>query len=89
MKNILIYFIIIISFTSCGNTQSDYMTLAKYNILCLEHNGGNSIYTVGKINKLLCNDGFIINNPNLDTVYGKEVYEEFIRLKNENEKSKI
>lgn len=76
----------LILFTGCQDKQVDNMVLAKLNILCKDHKSAKQIYNQGRDNYLLCKDGFIIKNYDLDSVYGQEVYDEYIRLEEETKK---
>ena len=86
MKFLILLFLIL--FTGCQDKQVDNMVLAKLNILCKDHNSAKQIGSQGRDNFLLCKDGFIIKNYDIDTVYGQEVYDEYIRLEEETKKGK-
>lgn len=78
---IILFILIGILFLGCEENKVDYMSLAKFNVLCKEHNGASQVYTIYKTNCLLCKDGFVIKNYKLDDVYGPEVFQEYEKLK--------
>lgn len=84
MKLLIILFIIL--FTGCQDKQIDNMVLAKLNILCKDHKSAKQIGSQGRDDYLLCKDGYIIKNYDIDVVYGQEVYDEYIKLEEEHKK---
>lgn len=89
-----LFIIMPILFTGCFEQNIDSMLLAKYNVLCKDHFGAKQVSNRRELNRvysdevLLCKDGYIIKNFNLDQVYGQEVFEEYQKLEKLNTKEK-
>lgn len=86
--------ILFIGCTEDNEKSKDNLLLAKFNVLCKDHHNAKQVTNVREKNKvysneyLLCNDGYIIKNFDLEQVYGQEVYEEYQRLEKLKPKEK-